>query len=97
MVYVIAWRRNYPTEERSSLRRIWSTFWRALLPLITPFIIIGGIFAGIFSPTEAAVVAASYALFLGVVVYREITFAKLMIVLRETVSHTAAVGLLIMS
>ncbi|ABR62646.1 TRAP transporter large permease subunit [Sinorhizobium medicae] len=96
MVYVIAWRRNYPTEERSSLRRIWSTFWRALLPLITPFIIIGGIFAGIFSPTEAAVVAASYALFLGVVVYREITFAKLVIVLRETVSHTAAVGLLIM-
>ncbi|MDE3832480.1 TRAP transporter large permease [Sinorhizobium meliloti] len=96
MVYVIAWRRNYATAQRAGFRRVWSTFWHALLPLITPFIIIGGIFAGVFSPTEAAVVAASYALFLGVVVYREITFAKLVTVLRETVSHTAAVGLLIM-
>jgi tripartite ATP-independent transporter DctM subunit len=96
IVYIMAGRRNYPTERRASLRRVGVTFLRALLPLLTPIIIIGGIFAGIFSPTEAAVVAASYALFLGAVVYREITFAKLVIVLRETVNHTAAVGLLIM-
>jgi tripartite ATP-independent transporter DctM subunit len=96
MVYLMAKRRKYRTEPRASLRRIWSTFWRAILPLMTPFIIIGGIFGGIFSPTEAAVAAATYALFLGLFVYRELTIRKLIGVLRETVSHTAAVGLLIM-
>lgn len=96
MVYVMAKMRNYPKERRASLHHLVVSFLRALAPLLTPIIIIGGIFAGIFSPTEAAVVAACYALFLGTVVYRELTIPKLIAVMRETVSHTAAVGLLMM-
>ena len=96
LVYVMAKLRNYPKERRASLRHLVMSFLRAFVPLLTPLIIIGGIFAGIFSPTEAAVVAASYAFFLGTVVYRELTVAKLLAVMRETVSHTAAVGLLMM-
>ncbi|MBL3685004.1 TRAP transporter large permease subunit (plasmid) [Sinorhizobium meliloti] len=91
MVYAIAWRRNYATAQRAGFRRVWSTFWHALLPLITPFIIIGGIFAGVFSPTEAAVVAASYALFLGVLsTVRSLLQTRDL--LRETVKPYAAVA-----
>ena len=96
LVYIMAKMRNYPKEQRASLRHLGLSFLRAVVPLLTPFIIIGGIFGGIFSPTEAAVVAACYAFFLGTVVYRELTLAKLVAVMRDTASHTAAVGLLMM-
>ncbi|WP_319513596.1 TRAP transporter large permease [uncultured Cohaesibacter sp.] len=96
MVYVIAKIRHYPKDEKASCREVAISFSRAVVPLLTPLIIVGGIFAGIFSPTEAAVVAASYALILGTVVYRELTWAKLFAVLRDTLNHTASVGLLMM-
>lgn len=95
-VYVMARRRGYPRERRATGHELFTAFRRALVPLLTPVIIIGGIFSGYFSPTEAAVVAASYALFLGFVVYRELNLAILIGVMRETMKHTAAVGLLIM-
>jgi tripartite ATP-independent transporter DctM subunit len=57
-----------------------TAFKAAFLPLLTPVIIIGGILAGVFTPTEAAVVAVVYALFLGVI-YRELTLRGL----RETI------------
>ena len=96
MVYILARLRNYPREQKATVRQMGRSFLSAIVPLMTPIIIIGGIFVGIFSPTEAAVVAAIYALFLGTVVYRELTWSKLVVVLRETVNHTAAVGLLMM-
>ena len=96
MVYIIAKLRHYPKDERVSCGEVAISFGRAIVPLMTPLIIVGGIFAGIFSPTEAAVVAASYALILGTVVYRELTWAKLFDVLRDTLNHTASVGLLMM-
>jgi len=95
-VYFIARGRNYPNVPRATLGHVFYTFRRALVPLMTPVIIVGGIFGGIFSPTEAAVVAALYALFLGFVVYRELNVKILLAVIRDTVKHTAAVGLLIM-
>lgn len=95
-IYVIAIRRGYPREDRASAKHLWTTFRRALVPLMTPVIIIGGIFSGFFSPTEAAVVATIYALFLGFVVYRQMTLTILIEVLRETTRLTASVGLLIM-
>lgn len=96
MVYVLARMRNYPREKAATMPELGRSFLAAIVPLLTPIIIIGGIFIGVFSPTEAAVVAAMYALFLGTVIYRELTWAKLVVVLRETVNHTAAVGLLMM-
>ena len=57
----------------------------ALLPLMTPVIVLSGIFGGAFTPTEASVVAVIYTSFLGVVVYREIT-------LRDLVSITTTVA-----
>jgi len=57
-----------------------TSFKASFLPLLTPVIIIGGILAGVFTPTEAAVVAVVYALFLGAI-YRELTLRGL----RETI------------
>jgi tripartite ATP-independent transporter DctM subunit len=73
-IYLISRKRNYPISPRPPFRKVLSSFRAAFLPLLTPVIIIGGILAGVFTPTEAAVVAVVYALFLGAVVYRELTF-----------------------
>ena len=51
------------------------TFRAAFLSLLTPVIIVGGILAGLFTPTEAAIAACAYALFLGGVVYRTLNLA----------------------
>ncbi|MCX7788394.1 MAG: TRAP transporter large permease [Spirochaetes bacterium] len=83
--------RNYPKGTRASLKEIWTSFQAAFLPLMTPVIIIGGILFGLFTPTEAAVIACLYALFLGLVVYREIRLRDLPKVLWETTLHTVRV------
>lgn len=59
------------------LRRVWAATARASLSLFLPVIILGGIFGGIFTATEAAVVAVIYAMFLSVVVYREISLREM--------------------
>jgi tripartite ATP-independent transporter DctM subunit len=58
-------------------RDVGAALWRASLSLLMPVIILGGIFGGIFTATEAAVVAVFYALFLGTVVYRELPIRDL--------------------
>lgn len=77
----VAWlskRRNYPKREApSSLRRIVRTTGDSSLALIMPVIIIGGILGGIFTPTEAAVVAVFYALFVGGVIYKKLDMRSL--------------------
>ncbi len=73
---LIVWIRGYgerqPFQAGTWVREVGHAFWRASLSLFMPVIILGGIFGGIFTATEAAVVAVFYALFLGVVVYREL-------------------------
>lgn len=78
---------------------LWSmlgtTFARAFLSLLTPVILVGGILGGVFTPTEAAVVASAYALFLGVVVYRTLNFRKLWDISVDTIETTAVVLLIV--
>jgi tripartite ATP-independent transporter DctM subunit len=73
---LIVWLRGYgerqPFHAGPWAREVGRAFWRASLSLFMPVIILGGIFGGIFTATEAAVVAVFYALFLGVVVYGEL-------------------------
>ena len=66
MIYILSVRRKYPVHSRLDVKEIWVSFKQGLLPLFTPVIILGGIMGGIFTPTEAAVVASAYALFLGI-------------------------------
>ncbi|TGV10323.1 TRAP transporter large permease subunit [Alcaligenaceae bacterium 429] len=58
---------------RERLKVVYQSFWALLMPVI----IIGGLRFGIFTPTEAAVVAAAYALFVGTVIYRELTWSRI--------------------
>ena len=64
------------------------------LPLALPVILLGIIYSGIASPTEAAAVAAAYALILAFAVYRTMSLARLVDVVVETVSTTATIGLI---
>jgi C4-dicarboxylate transporter DctM subunit len=72
-VSVIARKQNMPRQERASLKTVVRTFREALWGLMLVVIILGGIYAGIFTPTEAAAVSAVYAFFIAVFVYRDIT------------------------
>ncbi len=96
-VYVISRKRNYPREARATLKEWLVSFKEALLPLGTPVIIIGGILTGFFTPTEASVMATIYALFLGLVVYREIKISDLPDILWNSIVHTVRVMFIIAS
>jgi tripartite ATP-independent transporter DctM subunit len=74
----------------------WQSFKEAIWGLLAPVIILGGLRTGIFTPTEAAVVAAFYGLFVGVFVYRTLNMRKIYAVLVES-AEISAVVLLIMS
>jgi tripartite ATP-independent transporter DctM subunit len=69
-VYVYARLRGYPMYARSSLKDFAGALAQAVLALMTPIIIVGGIVGGLFTPTEASVVAVVYSILLGLFVYR---------------------------
>lgn len=69
--------KNIIRREKSTWKGIWTTFRKAFWGLLTPVIILGGIYGGIFTPTEAAGVAVVYGLFVGIFVYREIKVTAL--------------------
>jgi tripartite ATP-independent transporter DctM subunit len=71
-VYRIAVKRGYEKSQRATLTEIIKEFYRSILVLILPVIILGGILSGAFTPTEAAVVAAVYALIVGTMVLKGI-------------------------
>lgn len=76
-----SWRNNYGTVSRveftSWLANLWAALKKATLSLLMPLIVLGGIYGGVFTPTEAAVAAVAYALCVGVFVYKEIKLADL--------------------
>ena len=59
-----------------SLRRVWKEFIAAIWAILVPVIILGGIYGGIFTPTEAAAVAVIYGFFAGTFIYKELTWGK---------------------
>jgi tripartite ATP-independent transporter DctM subunit len=69
-IYIVSGKRNYPVTSRPTLRDVLIHCRRVFLPILTPFIILGGIVGGFFTPTEAAAVACLYAFILGKFVYR---------------------------
>jgi tripartite ATP-independent transporter DctM subunit len=94
-VYFYARRRNFPRHPRATIAQLWVAFKRAFLALITPAIIMGGIFGGIFTPTEAAAVAAIYALALGLFIYGDLKFSDLPRIFKEAVNTSAVVGFIV--
>jgi TRAP-type transport system large permease protein len=77
VTYRLARKRGYPAESRVPVREVWRRFRATLWATLYPVIIIGGILGGVFTLTEASVVAVVYALVVGSLVYRELTFKGL--------------------
>ena len=89
-IFFIAKKRNYPVEPFNAREALIATK-EALLSLLTPIIIIGGIWTGIFSPTEAACVAVVYSFILAVIVYHDISLKEMYDNLRQTVADGAGI------
>ncbi len=76
VVYIIAKKRNFKVYKRATIGELWIDFKDGFLSFLTPVIILGGIILGIATPTEAAVIAVLYALFLQIFVYHEFSFSN---------------------
>ena len=97
MVAIYARKRNYPKGPKPTFKRIWAAFKDTFWALLTPIILFTGIFSGIFTPTEAAAVAAAYALILGLFIYKELKIKDLPKVFLATCETTGVVLALVMT
>jgi tripartite ATP-independent transporter DctM subunit len=91
----VAHKQNIPLEEPVPLREIPSVTFRALPALLMPVILLGGIYSGATTPTEAAAVAAAYAFIVAAVFYRALSLRSIVEVMRESSRSSASVGLVI--
>ncbi|MDD3981732.1 MAG: TRAP transporter large permease, partial [Spirochaetales bacterium] len=95
-VYLSSKRHNFRGEmQRGSLKEIGKAFIGAFWSLLAPVIILGSIYAGIATPTESAIMGVFYALFVGLFVYKTITFKLLISALSDTVVASATVMLVV--
>lgn len=88
-VFGFAKARNYPVTASPNWAEFWAAWKGAVLALLTPVFVIGGIVGGLVTPTESAIIAAGYALILGMFVYRTVTVRDLGKILYETASFAA--------
>lgn len=94
-VFLIARRRGFPTEAPIPWAAYPATLLRGIPPLLMPIILLGGIYGGAFTPTEAAAVAGLYALILASVFYRSLGIRSLFSVLVDTVRSSSVIALII--
>jgi C4-dicarboxylate transporter DctM subunit len=95
IVTVHARTRNFPVEPPIPIRKLPGVTWRAFPSLMMPVVLLGGIYSGATTPTEAAAVAAAYALLISVVLYRSVSFADFYRSVLGSARTTASIGMLI--
>lgn len=95
VVHVIATRRNMPRDDKVPLKEWPNILFRGALPLSMPIVLLGGIYSGIFTPTEAAAVASLHALILAGVVYRALSWGALYKVVLESARASAVITLIL--
>ena len=95
VVHIIATRRKMPREDPIPLREWPVIFYRGALPLSMPIVLLGGIYSGAFTPTEAAAVAALHALVLAGVVYRALSWRALGGVILDSTRSSAVITLIL--
>ena len=91
ILIVIVKCRDIPGTKKANAAERWQAGKNALPALITPGIILGGIYAGLLTPSESAAMAGVWALFMGFIIYRELTFQGLLSCLKETAAITAVI------
>jgi tripartite ATP-independent transporter DctM subunit len=87
--------RNFPVEPPTPIRELPGITWRALPALFMPVVLLGGIYSGVTTPTEAAAVAAAYALLISVVLYRSVSFGDFYHSVLASARTSASIGMLI--
>jgi tripartite ATP-independent transporter DctM subunit len=92
---VQARRRGFPVEEPIALRALPGITLRAFPALMMPVILLGGIYGGIMTPTEAAAVAAAYAFFISIVLYRDVSARQVYEAVVTSARSSASIGILI--
>jgi tripartite ATP-independent transporter DctM subunit len=90
----IARRRDFPREKRTSWSQTPAVLGRALPAIALPGSLLGRIYSGVTTPTEAAAIAATYALLLALILYRTLSLAQLLAVISDTVRATAMIALI---
>ncbi|MFC0522181.1 TRAP transporter large permease [Pontibacillus salicampi] len=93
--YILASRKGLGQERKATWRERWVATKKAILPLGFPVLIIGGIYQGIFSPTEAAAVSVAYAFLLEVVLFKDVSLKDIPKIAESSAVVTAAVFILV--
>ncbi len=95
LIYVIAKKRDYPKMPFPTLKAYVASLKKAFLPLLTPVILLVGIWSGYFTATESAVIAAAYALCVSTFVFKEMSWSRFLQILKETAMDTASIGFVV--
>jgi C4-dicarboxylate transporter DctM subunit len=95
IVAIEARRQNFPVETQVPLREIPGITVRAFPALMMPVVLLGGIYSGVMTPTEAAAVAAAYAFLISVLIYRSLSPRQIYASLALSARSTASIGMLI--
>jgi C4-dicarboxylate transporter DctM subunit len=91
VTWAVAKRRNYPRLQRASLKEVVVSFRESVWGLLLIVVVIGGIYTGIFTPTEAAAMSAAYAFFVSVFVYKDLTLKQVPKVLLDSANLSAMI------
>ena len=97
MVYITAKRRKYPISRRATVKEGIKAFFSSFLALLTPFVIIGGIWGGLFTPTEAAFISIVYAFVVTILIYKELTIRSVPKLMIETAKIVAPAIMIVAS
>ena len=97
MCYIFAKKRNYPKGEKMNRKEFWKVAWEAGPALLTPLIILGGIYSGLFTPTESAAVATLYSIIATKFFYKELDWSIYKQAMRDITQTTANIMILVMS
>lgn len=95
--WFVAKKNNFPKSGKFQMKNFLVALKDSIWALLMPVIILGGIYSGIFTPTESAAVAVVYGLFVAVMVHKELTFKTFLRIVLESVKGTAGILLLIMA
>jgi C4-dicarboxylate transporter DctM subunit len=95
VVAITARKKNFPVEDPVPLREIPCITWRALPSLMMPVVLLGGIYSGVMTPTEAAAVAAAYALLISAGLYRSVSWRDFYRSIAVSARTSASIGMLI--
>lgn len=93
--YFTAVKNNYSSIHKFSFVELWKSFRDAFWALLAPLVILGGILGGIFTPTEAGVVATLYVIIISLFVYKELNLASIKEIMTKTIVNTTRVSFLL--